>query len=395
MKSNPLIFIILLLCVAVAWFLIYRVSKRDKLPCHSILTDTWQGYKQFFIDPQGRVNRNQDGDTVSEGQAYAMLRAVWMDDKQTFDLCYQWSEQHLSRKNKYADNLLAWQWKDGEVMDWMPASDADLDYALSLIFAENLWGPSSQGDSEPYGQKARKVLNDILNHLTYRTQTGRLYLSPWIFSKDAENTIYPVNPSYYSPAHFRVFYRLTGDERWKELIETTYFILEQLAEQFDGEKGVGLIPDWCSVSNTDSFGRLEGKSDIFGWEAIRVPIRVSMDYVWFGSKESLDFLNRIAIFFKQQWNDNHKIWCEYEYDGSAVKKYENPLFYAGYYCTFFIVDPALSSEMLQKTHSCLVKVNNAYIYDNISDYYTNSLAWIADGYACKLIRNITKENASQ
>ena len=395
MKSNLLIFLTIVLFVALACLIIYRVAKRDNLPCRSILTGTWQGYKQFFIDPQGRVKRNQDGDTVSEGQAYAMLRAVWMDDKQTFDSCYRWTEQYLSRKTKYGDNLLAWQWKNGDVQDWMPASDADIDYALSLIFADNLWGASSQKGCEPYVQKAHKILNDILDHLTYRTQTGRLYLSPWILPQDTENKVYPVNPSYYSPAHFRVFYRLTGDERWKELIDTTYFVLERLAEQFDDEKGVGLIPDWCSVDNNDFFVRLENKSDIFGWEAIRVPIRVSMDYVWFGSQESLSFLNRIAVFLKQQWLDNKKIWCEYAYEGYAVKEYENPLFYAGYYCVFFITDPELSSEILQKTHSCLVNVNNAYIYDNISDYYTNSLAWIADGYSCGLIRNITKENASQ
>lgn len=63
------------------------------------LSKGWAGYKMKFILTNGRVVRPEDGnDTVSEGQAYGMLFAVYMNDKKTFDKCFQWAEQNLSRQ---------------------------------------------------------------------------------------------------------------------------------------------------------------------------------------------------------------------------------------------------------------------------------------------------------
>ena len=80
----------------------------QKQPEQSLET-WWESYKRNFILPDGRVQRPEHGfDTVSEGQAYAILFSVFMNDKDTFDLIYQWTEQYLSRKNNYGDHLLAW-----------------------------------------------------------------------------------------------------------------------------------------------------------------------------------------------------------------------------------------------------------------------------------------------
>ena len=46
----------------------------------------WQQYKRAFVRPDGRVARpSHDGDTVSEGQAYALLSAVFLDDRRMFE----------------------------------------------------------------------------------------------------------------------------------------------------------------------------------------------------------------------------------------------------------------------------------------------------------------------
>ncbi len=111
-----------------------------------LLRLTWEGYRRRFIQHDGRVIRPRDGnDTVSEGQAYAVLRAVWMDDQAAFDAVYGWTETHLSRVKARGDHLLAWRWGRGTdgnwgVLDWAAASDADEDYALALLFAARRWG---------------------------------------------------------------------------------------------------------------------------------------------------------------------------------------------------------------------------------------------------------------
>ena len=74
----------------------------------------------------GRVQRTEHGfDTVSEEQAYAIIFSVFTEDRDTFDLIYDWTKKHLSRKNKEGCHFLAWHWDGSVVSDWMPASDAD------------------------------------------------------------------------------------------------------------------------------------------------------------------------------------------------------------------------------------------------------------------------------
>ena len=50
-----------------------------------VLTSSWQSYRQQFISPEGRVViPERDGGTISEAQAYGLLRAVWAGDQATF-----------------------------------------------------------------------------------------------------------------------------------------------------------------------------------------------------------------------------------------------------------------------------------------------------------------------
>lgn len=361
----------------------------DNIRSKEVVVNTWAGFKHFFIDQQGRVKRNKSNDTVSEAQAYAMLRAVWMNDKETFDKCYSWTENNMSRLQKTGDNLLAWHWKDGEITDLMPASDADVDYALSLIFADKLWGHSSPNDLEAYGQKAKAILHDILELETYSTTTDRFYLSPWIINRHSKPVLFPVNPSYYSPAHFRIFYQYTGDIRWLDLVDTTYFILNTLSREFNGEPGVGLIPDWCSVDDFDKFRPLEGKHNYFGTEAIRIPFRVALDFIWFKSTQAKEFfLSGLTPFLEQQLRENNNIFCEYNYNGQPRKKYESPAFYSCYYYALSINNPKFAAIILQRTRSYISKHKNNWIYQDENEYYVNSLSWFADGFNLGIIRNL-------
>ena len=50
-----------------------------------VLAASWQSYREQFISPEGRVVLpERDGGTISEAQAYALLRAVWAGDEATF-----------------------------------------------------------------------------------------------------------------------------------------------------------------------------------------------------------------------------------------------------------------------------------------------------------------------
>src|SRR5216683_3240864 len=114
-------------------------------PRPALLTAAWIGYKHRFIQPDGRViDFQRDQVTTSEGQSYAMLRAVWMDDRPTFDLTWRWTRDNLGDPTR---SRFGWLWgkaPDGSwrLLDANSASDADEDIALALLFASHQWSPS-------------------------------------------------------------------------------------------------------------------------------------------------------------------------------------------------------------------------------------------------------------
>lgn len=372
---------------------ICRSSRADKSDTDSTeaLEKTWLGYKHYFIKQDGRVIRPKENDTVSEGQAYVMLRAVWMNDKDTFDRCYRWTENNLSRVKEKGDNLLAWHWKSGKVLDWMPASDADIDYALSLIFADARWKDAAPAETEGYGTKAAKVLTDILRLETSSSKSGRLYLSPWIADVKENFSSLPTNPSYYSPAHFRIFYKFTKSAEWEKLINTTYYILHKLSKDFGGKSGVGLIPDWCLVDGEDNFHIFEGKNPGFGWEAVRVPFRIGLDYFWFKNPDAKEFFDSgLSKFIESQEKRNGTVYCEYNYDGTSSNRYENALFYAAYYFVLKVSGSKDAENMLHRTRDYIVKHKDGWVYQDTEEYYVNSLAWLTDGIISGIVKDLSK-----
>jgi len=85
-----------------------------------------------YVDPDGRVvRRDQSGDTVSEGQAHALLLTVALGDRATFEQVWDWTGEHLQRPN----GRLARRWAGGGVRDATTAAGADVDAAHALLLA--------------------------------------------------------------------------------------------------------------------------------------------------------------------------------------------------------------------------------------------------------------------
>lgn len=115
---------------------------------NELFQQSWWAYRDRFIQGDGRViDREAEDRSTSEGQAYALLRAVWIDDRDTFDRVLQWSETNLQRRNldgSRSDLLWAWKWgkqPDGNwgLIDGNFASDGDIDAITALIFAAQRW----------------------------------------------------------------------------------------------------------------------------------------------------------------------------------------------------------------------------------------------------------------
>jgi endoglucanase len=198
-----------------------------------------------YVAGDGRVVRHdQGGDTVSEGQAYAMLLAVAIGDRRRFDLAWGWTREHLRR----GDGLLAWHWDDGAVVDPEPAADADLDAARALVLAARRFGSAAYArEGERLGEaiRAHMVVNDLL------------YAGPWARDERV------VNPSYLSPRAFQAL-------GWERSIARSRGVLAALDEP--------LPPDWMRVEGDTVTPTGPPGSDgepVFSYDAARVPLRLA------------------------------------------------------------------------------------------------------------------------
>lgn len=213
-----------------------------------------------YVDGGRVVRADQGGDTVSEGQAYAMLIAVGVGDQAAFTEIWGWTRQHLLRP----DGLLSWRWAGGTVVDHSSAADADLDTARALVVAGAAFGdPALTAEGVVLGRA-------VLDRETVQTAAGRVLVAgDW-----AMTAPYAYNPSYASPVASAVLARASGDPRWADLDAGTLAVTTATLTD------AALPPDWAQVRED---GRVEampgvgggGQSVRYGYDAARTPIRLA------------------------------------------------------------------------------------------------------------------------
>ena len=219
-----------------------------------------ESFLSGYVEPDGQVTRRDEGgDTVSEGQAYAMLVAAALKDQQHFTRVWAWTKRNLARE----DGLLAWRWKDGQVVDDASASDADLDAARALVIAA-----AAFGEDELKAEGVR-LGTAVLDKETVMTRVGRVLVAgSW-----ANHPPYAYNPGYTSPAANALLADATHDERWAELDSGTRAVTTALLNSAD------LPPDWAQIhpdGRIDAMPGAAGRADEgvhYGYDATRMPIR--------------------------------------------------------------------------------------------------------------------------
>jgi endoglucanase len=184
-----------------------------------------------YVDSSGRVvRRDQGGDTVSEGQAYALLLAQVAGDRTAFNRVWRWTRSHLQRP----DGLLSYLYKGGGVRDPAPASDADLLAAWALLRARG-------NDARAYRHDGRRLAAAVLAKETARPG-GRLTLAAGPWATGAPVTL---NPSYWAPHVMVSLARLTHDHSWSQLAASSHDVTREIAAG-----GRLLPPDWARVDGT-------------------------------------------------------------------------------------------------------------------------------------------------
>ena len=257
-----------------------------------------------YVDEDGRVvRRDQGGDTVSEGQAYAMLLSVVTGDRARFENVFSWADSNLRR----SDGLFSWSWKNGSIVDEQSATDADLDIATALILASKRFRETN------FEQEAGRIAKSILEKETVEGRGGRLLVAgPW-----ATKSPFVVNPSYMTPKEFDVIARSTGDTRWSDVTNASRYVLGSFSKQ-----PPGLPPDWAEVTADGDVRPTgppdSGQSPTYGWDAGRVMVKMAEDCNEFGRR----FASSTWTFFKDH---KDKVAAIYDLEGHPKADYESPL----------------------------------------------------------------------
>lgn len=221
-----------------------------------------------YEEPDGKVVRwDQGADTVSEGEAYAMLVAVALGSRGRFSAAWSWSRSHLVG----SDGLLSWRYAGGRVVGGSAAADADLDAAWALYLAGRRWSDTA------WTTAARKLSSAILDHETERIDGATVLLAgPW--AAGASPTL---NPSYLSTAAMAALSALEG--RWTSVESASIRFLGQLMAR-------GHLPsDWAIVSGGQAHPTAPpgqaGAPVSYGFDAVRVPVLLASSCV--GSETKL------------------------------------------------------------------------------------------------------------
>jgi endoglucanase len=211
-------------------------------------------FLERYVEDDGRVvRRDQGGDTVSEGQAYALLLAAAEGDEERFARVWAWTRDHLRRP----DGLLAWRWADGRVADPEAASDADLDTARALLLAAERFGEPA------YERAGRALARAVAAHETagggpaagaaHADGGAVLVAGPWARDRAV------VNPGYWSPRAFAALGQ-------RGLAASARRLVDRLTRS-------SLPPDWASAGAPT--GPPAGGDPQYSYDALRVPIRLA------------------------------------------------------------------------------------------------------------------------
>lgn len=363
----------------------YPVEIREVHNQQGSIQKSWRWYKDSFITADGRVvDRVHQDQTTSEAQSYALLRSVWAGDKETFDTVFGWTEEHMKLPER---NLFVWLYGKNEngvyeVMDPATASDADEDIALSLTFAYQQW------KDPQYLDKAKAILSDIWTHEVVKIGTLH-YMTAGTHAKREEG--YLINPSYFSPASYRIFAAVDQAHPWEQLAEDSYTILERqtVIPTTAGTIEVKLIPNWFIVTPTldhvDAPAYVAEQGNLYGYDAFRLLWRVALDAEWHKELRARQYLETIAGFFKNEWETNKKIVAAYTQDGVRAVDFEDLSTYTGALSVFQVTDPELAIDVY--TTEFWPQFTDGYWGDK-DNYYNQNWVWFGTALYAHNVPNL-------
>ena len=267
-------------------------------------------------DSMAYISDIKNRDVRTEGMSYGMMIAVQFDNKDMFDRLWRWSKRYMQHPDGALEGYFAWSCStDGSRYASGPASDGELYYITSLIFAANRWG--NDGEIH-YLDEARHIVDCAMK------KAGHDRVAPLVNLEHKLITFVPdrfggtfTDPSYHVPAFYEVWAQWLDDGRsnfWRECAAKSREYLRACIHPV-----TGLNPDYSAYDGSLlERGSLVG--DAFRFDSWRVPMNIALDYSWSCAdrKWQQDYGNRIQRFLYSQGIDDFV--DQYNVDGTPVDR---------------------------------------------------------------------------
>lgn len=393
---------LLLIALAIGLWLGYKYSGKENhgivFSNYTMLTNLWESYKKEYLEPGTwrTLDKQQNNITTSEGQSYTMLRAVWMDDKDTFDKSYLWAKDNIQRPK---DKLFSWLYGQKNTGDYgvlterggfNSASDADTDIALALIFASERWS------DKKYLEDAKDILSDIWKHEII-TINGTPYLAANNLEKTLDKDYILINPSYLSPYAYRIFARIDSDHPWEKLVGSSYRVIDHsLRSKLDKEKSGHLPPDWVYIHRKTGEITAPRTSELttnYSYDALRLPWRLALDWKWNQDLRAKEALDKLAIL-SYKWETAGKLVSSYSHSGDDIHSHEVPAMYGGSIGYFLVSDPGNAVELYNEKLRALYSPDSNDWREKLG-YYDSNWAWFGIALYTNQLPNLASTIASQ
>lgn len=267
-------------------------------------------------DSMGYVSDIKNHDVRTEGMSYGMMVAVQLDRKDIFDRLWRWARKYMQHQQGDLEGYFAWSCRtDGTRNSEGAASDGELYFVTSLIFASNRWGDQTGID---YKAEARRILDCSM------MKAGKDNTSPFINLAQQLITFTPggfgdtfTDPSYHVPAFYEVWSRWAGDGRSRFWMECARKSREYLHKAV--HPTTGLTPDYSNYDGTLR-GSLGIIGDAFRFDSWRVPMNIALDYAWSCADRDWqrDYADRIQSFLYAEGIDTFV--DQYNVDGSRPQR---------------------------------------------------------------------------
>lgn len=278
--------------------------------------DVFEGPTRVYFqegDSLGYVSDIKNKDARTEGMSYGMMVAVQLDKKEVFDCIWRWSVKYMQHQTGPREAYFAWSVNPETKKQNSPgsASDGELYYITSLLFASNRWGNDTGIN---YYKEARRILDAMWK----KDGTGNIY--NLINTEHKQISFVPeggaylwTDPSYHLPAFYEIWalYAKDGHEQfYRECAEVSRNFLHKACHPV-----TGLNADYTNFDGTPH--STPWMPAAFRYDSWRVPMNIAMDYLWYGKdkKWQEEYAKKFQNFLRSKGLDTYD--DQFNLDGST------------------------------------------------------------------------------